>query len=152
MRQTPPEFFTWTRNLHQIFACECIIAYLEFSSSNLVLYSPSFVRLPTPLDQLAQFNPLLLIHDMSTQSQLEGLHWVNEVANSFVYEVTPLIVVKVPRTGSEEREQLSKELEIYKVLSQHAPSPFLVSFFLYTSDGIFLEYMRDTSLFLATSE
>jgi len=51
-------------------------------------------------------------------------------------------VVKVPKSGEEEREKFRKELKIYEILSRHPPCPALVQCFLYTTDGIFLEYMR----------
>ncbi|KAJ5669085.1 serine/threonine protein kinase, partial [Penicillium macrosclerotiorum] len=45
---------------------------------------------------------------------------------SFVYEVHPLIVVKVPKSGQEEKEQFHKELKIYEILSRNSPCPSLV--------------------------
>ncbi|KAJ5561649.1 serine/threonine protein kinase [Penicillium sp. DV-2018c] len=62
---------------------------------------------------------------MDIQRQFPGVHWVWGGGISFVYEVHPLIVVK-----------------IYEILSRHPPCPYLVQCFLYTTDGIFLEYMR----------
>jgi predicted Ser/Thr protein kinase len=79
---------------------------------------------------------------MDIQRQFPGVHWVWGGAISFVYEVHPLIVVKVPKSGDEERERFCKELKIYEILSRHPPCPSLVQCFLYTTDGIFLEYMR----------
>lgn len=73
------------------------------------------------------------------QRQFPGVHWVWGGGISFVYEVHPLIVVKVPKPGEEERERFSKELEIYEILSQHPRCPSIVECFLYTTDGIFLE-------------
>ncbi|KAE8354953.1 kinase-like domain-containing protein [Aspergillus coremiiformis] len=83
---------------------------------------------------------------MDIQRKFPGVHWVWGGGISFVYEVHPLIVVKVPKSGEEEREKFRKELKIYEILSQHPPCPSLVQCFLYTTDGIFLEYMRDISL------
>ncbi|KAJ5573786.1 serine/threonine protein kinase [Penicillium hispanicum] len=83
---------------------------------------------------------------MDIQRQFPGVHWVWEGGISFVYEVHPLIVVKVPKSGEEEKERFRKELKIYEILSRHPPCPSLVQCFLYTTDGIFLEYMRDISL------
>ncbi|KAE8154987.1 kinase-like domain-containing protein [Aspergillus avenaceus] len=77
---------------------------------------------------------------MDIQRQCPGVHWVWEGGISFVYEVHPL------KSGEEEREQFHKELKIYEILSQHPPCPSVVQCFLYTTDGIFLEYMRDISL------
>lgn len=80
------------------------------------------------------------------KSQLKGLCWVGMGANSFVYEVNPLVVAKVPRSGDEEREQFKNELEVFKILSKHPPCPQIITCFLYTENAIFLEYMRDISL------
>ncbi|KMU92310.1 hypothetical protein CIHG_10088, partial [Coccidioides immitis H538.4] len=80
---------------------------------------------------------------MDIQRQFPGVHWVWGGGISFVYEVHPLIVVKVPKSGQEERERFRKELKIYEILSRHPPCPSLVECFHYTTDGIFLEYMRD---------
>lgn len=79
---------------------------------------------------------------MDIQRQFPGVHWVWGGGISFVYEVHPLIVVKVPKSGEEEREKFHKELKIYEILSQYPRCPSLVECFLYTTDGIFLEYMR----------
>ncbi|KAJ5389792.1 uncharacterized protein N7496_000860, partial [Penicillium cataractarum] len=65
---------------------------------------------------------------------------------SFVYEVHPLIVVKVPKSGEFEREQFYKELEIYRIFAQKRPCPSIVQCFLFSDNGIFLEYIRDMSL------
>lgn len=45
------------------------------------------------------------------QRQFLGMHWVWG-GISFVYEIHPLIVVKVPKSGEEESEQFQKELKI----------------------------------------
>lgn len=79
---------------------------------------------------------------MDIQREFPGVHWVWGGGISFVYEVHPLIVVKVPKSGQEERENFRKELKIYEILSRHPPCPSLVQCFYYTTDGIFLEYMR----------
>ncbi|KAJ5787127.1 serine/threonine protein kinase [Penicillium paradoxum] len=95
---------------------------------------------------------------MDIQRQFPGVHWVWRGGISFVYEVHPLIVVKVPKSGQEEREKFRKELKIYEILSRHLPCPSLVQCFHYTTDGIFLEYMRgaipfgDNSILLATTK
>ncbi|KAJ5198339.1 serine/threonine protein kinase [Penicillium cinerascens] len=83
---------------------------------------------------------------MDVQRQFPGVHWVWGGGISYVYEVHPLIVVKVPKSGPEEREKFRKELKVYEILSRHPPCPHLVQCFHYTIDGIFLEYMRDISL------
>ncbi|CAI7567365.1 unnamed protein product [Penicillium viridicatum] len=79
---------------------------------------------------------------MDIQRQFLSVHWIWGGGISFVYEVHPRIVVKVPKSGKFEREQFQKELEIYKVFSQHPPCPSIVQCFLFSSSGIFLEYMR----------
>jgi serine/threonine protein kinase len=81
---------------------------------------------------------------MDLGRRLDDLPWVGWGANSYVYEVNRLIVVKVPRP--EEREQFHKEVEIFRILSRHPPCPQLVSCFLCANDGIFLEHMRDMCL------
>ncbi|KAL5336320.1 hypothetical protein BJX70DRAFT_390110 [Aspergillus crustosus] len=83
---------------------------------------------------------------MDIQRKFPGVHWLWGGGISFVYEVHSLIVVKVPKSGQEEREKFRKELKIFEILSQHPPCPSLVQCFYYTTDGIFLEYMRDISL------
>ncbi|KAI9040152.1 uncharacterized protein KD926_008597 [Aspergillus affinis] len=83
---------------------------------------------------------------MAIQDQFPEVHWVWKGDISFVYEVHPRIVVKVPKTGEFEREQFQKELKIYETFLQQPPCPSIVQFFLYADNGIFLEYMRDESL------
>ncbi|KAJ5830857.1 uncharacterized protein N7525_009110 [Penicillium rubens] len=83
---------------------------------------------------------------MDIQRQFPSVHWIWGGGISFVYEVHPRIVVKVPKPGEFEREQFQKELEIYQVFSQNPPCPSIVQCFLFSSSGIFLEYMRDISL------
>ena len=83
---------------------------------------------------------------MELERQIENMFWVIEGANCFFYEVNPLIIVKTPKLGDEERERFHKEVEIFDILSRHPPCPYLVSSFLHSSDGIFLEYMRDICL------
>lgn len=82
---------------------------------------------------------------MDIKRQFPGVHWVWAGGISFVYEVHPLIVVKVPKAGQEEREKFRKELKIYEILSRHPLCPSLVECFHYSTDGIFLEYMRGAS-------
>ncbi|OAA42758.1 Protein kinase-like domain protein [Metarhizium rileyi] len=83
---------------------------------------------------------------MAVQEQFPHVHWVWKGAISFVYEVHPRIVVKVPKSGDFEREQFRKEVRIYELFSQHPLCPSVVQCFFYTENGIFLEYMRDVSL------
>lgn len=83
---------------------------------------------------------------MSLEHRLDSLHWIGEGANCYVYEVDPLIVVKVPKTGDQEREQFRKELKVLDILSHHPPCPYVISCFLHNTDCIFLEYMRDICL------
>ncbi|KGO76584.1 hypothetical protein PITC_087710 [Penicillium italicum] len=83
---------------------------------------------------------------MDIRQQFPNVHWVWKGGISFVYEVHPRIVVKVPKSGDFEREQFRKELKIYEIFSQHPPCPSIVQCFLYADNGIFLEYMRDVTL------
>ncbi|KAJ5585416.1 uncharacterized protein N7459_005216 [Penicillium hispanicum] len=83
---------------------------------------------------------------MDIKSQFPGVHWIWSGGISFVYEVHPRIVVKVPKSGEFERQQFDKELEIYQTFSQKPPCPSIVQCFFFSSSGIFLEYMRDMSL------
>ncbi|KAJ5882826.1 uncharacterized protein N7473_011088 [Penicillium subrubescens] len=82
---------------------------------------------------------------MDIQHQFPTVHWIWRGGISFVYEVHPLIVVKVPKSGEFEREQLHKEVEIYRIFSQNRPCPSIVQCFLFSDNGIFLEYMRGTT-------
>ncbi|CEO59306.1 Putative Protein kinase [Penicillium brasilianum] len=83
---------------------------------------------------------------MTTQQLFPDVHWVWEGGISFVYEVHPSIVVKVPINDAFEKDQFRNELKIYEILSRHPPCPSIVRGFLYTDNGIFLEYMRDGPL------
>ncbi|CEJ61526.1 Putative Protein kinase [Penicillium brasilianum] len=83
---------------------------------------------------------------MSIQKQFPDVHWVWKGGISFVYEVHPRIVVKVPKPGGFEREQFQKELEIYKTFSQNPPCPSIVQCFFYADNGILIEYMRVTKV------
>ncbi|KAJ6127625.1 hypothetical protein N7523_003237 [Penicillium sp. IBT 18751x] len=82
---------------------------------------------------------------MVVQRQFPSVHWIWGGGISFVYEVHPRIVVKVPKSGEFERDQLHKELETYRTFSQNPPCPSIVQCFLFAGKGIFLEYMRDMS-------
>ena len=79
---------------------------------------------------------------MDIKRQFPGVHWLWGGGISFVYEVHPDIVVKVPKGGEFERDQFRQEIKIYKILLRHSPCPYIVQCFLYTENGIFLEYMR----------
>ncbi|EFE39694.1 hypothetical protein TRV_05586 [Trichophyton verrucosum HKI 0517] len=79
---------------------------------------------------------------MSIRKQFPEVHWIWKGGISFVYEVHPRIVVKIPKSGDFEREQFQKELKIYEILSQRPTCPSIVQCFFYTDNGIFLEYMR----------
>jgi predicted Ser/Thr protein kinase len=79
---------------------------------------------------------------MDIQRQFSGVHWLWGGGISFVYEVHPRIVVKVPKSGEFEREQFRKELRIYEIFSRQSPCPSVVQCFFYADNGIFLEYMR----------
>lgn len=79
---------------------------------------------------------------MKIQNQFPDLHWIWKGGISFVYEVHPRIVVKVPKAGDFEREQFQKELKIYELFSRQSPCPSIVQCFYFSDNGIFLEYMR----------
>ncbi|KAJ5587263.1 uncharacterized protein N7459_003028 [Penicillium hispanicum] len=81
---------------------------------------------------------------MDIRQQFPDVHWVWKGGISFVYEVHPRIVVKVPKSGDFEKEQFQKELKVYKAFS-HPPCPSIVQCF-YADNGIFLEYIRDITL------
>ncbi|KAJ5946409.1 hypothetical protein N7454_003248 [Penicillium verhagenii] len=83
---------------------------------------------------------------MDIQRRFPNVHWIWGGGISFVYEVHPRIVVKVPKSGEFEREQFQKEHEIYRIFSQNPPCPSIVQCYLFSGCGIFLEYMRDMSL------
>ncbi|RAQ62930.1 hypothetical protein COH20_011393 [Aspergillus flavus] len=83
---------------------------------------------------------------MTVPDQFPEVHWVWKGAISFVYEVHPRIVVKVPKRGEFERDQFQKELKIYKTFLQQPSCPSIVQCFFCADNGIFLEYMRDESL------
>ncbi|KAJ5934768.1 protein kinase [Penicillium verhagenii] len=90
---------------------------------------------------------------MDIQQQFPDVHWLWKGGISFVYEVHPHVVVKVPKSGEFEREQFQKELKIYEIFSRHSPCPSIVQCFLYTDHGIFLQYMRESMITkLATSK
>ena len=86
---------------------------------------------------------------MGHQRQFPRVHWIWKGAISFVYEVHPRVVVKVPHTGQFETAQFDKELKIYEIFSKHPPCPSIVQCFHYTHNGIFLEYMRGVAPLVA---
>ncbi|KAL4946984.1 kinase-like domain-containing protein [Aspergillus filifer] len=83
---------------------------------------------------------------METKKQFPSVNWIWRGAISFVYEVHPDIVVKVPKPREYARDQFDHELKVYDILSKHEPCPYLIQCFHYSADGIFLEYMTDASL------
>lgn len=83
---------------------------------------------------------------MDVRRQFPSVHWIWRGGISFVYEVHPCIVVKVPKSGEFEREQFRKELEIYRKFSRSRPCPYIVQCFYLSDTGIFLEYMRGMAL------
>ncbi|KAL4794869.1 kinase-like domain-containing protein [Aspergillus venezuelensis] len=85
---------------------------------------------------------------MGTKKQFPGVNWIWSGAISFVYEVHPDIVVKVPKLQEYARDQFDHELKVYDILSKHEPCPYLIQCFHYSNDGIFLEYMTDSCLSL----
>ncbi|RDW72697.1 uncharacterized protein DSM5745_07869 [Aspergillus mulundensis] len=85
---------------------------------------------------------------MDLQKQFPTVHYIWGGAISHVYEVHPLIVLKVPGTGDYDVEQFKNELKIYDILSRHPPCPFIVQCFHCAENGIFLEYMKNEVLAL----
>lgn len=83
---------------------------------------------------------------MDIQDQYPSVHWIWGGGISFVYEVHPRIVVKVPKPGEFERQQFLKEMKIYQIFSQNPPCLSIVQCFLFSDSGIFLEYMRGSIL------
>ncbi|KAL3485432.1 kinase domain-containing protein [Aspergillus germanicus] len=83
---------------------------------------------------------------MDGPSQFPSVHYIWEGGISFVYEVDPRVVVKVPQNDDFAKEQFKNELEIYKAFAQYPLCPSIVQCFLYSDKGIFLEYMRDYPL------
>ncbi|CAG8376427.1 unnamed protein product [Penicillium salamii] len=83
---------------------------------------------------------------MEMEGQFQNVHLIALGGMSFIYQVAPGIVVKVPNTEDFARQQFRNELDIYKILSRQAACAFIVQCFYYTDDGIFLEHMRDGSL------
>lgn len=79
---------------------------------------------------------------MEIQSKFPTVHWIWGGGISFVYEVDPRIMVKIPKTGEFEREQFLKEIEMYRIFSQNPPCPSIVQCYYFTDGGIFIEYMR----------
>lgn len=118
-------------------------------SVNCVRYGPIRSKdvLKPPFFPWLYFLPSLSLSchiTMDIQRQFPAVHWIWGGGISTVYEVHPRIVVKVPQSGEFERGQFAKEIEIYRTFSQHPPCPSIVQCFLYTHNGIFLEYMRGT--------
>ncbi|KAJ5142566.1 protein kinase-like protein [Penicillium bovifimosum] len=62
---------------------------------------------------------------------------------SFVYQVSPGVVVKIPQDDDFARQQFCNELQIYKTFSQQAACAFIVQCFYSTNEGIFLEHMKN---------
>jgi hypothetical protein len=83
---------------------------------------------------------------MDIQRQFPSVHWIWGVGISFVYEVHPRIVVKVPMSGEFEREQFhKKKIEINQIFSENQSCPSIIQCFHVSGNGIFHEYMRGTT-------
>lgn len=82
---------------------------------------------------------------MDAKHRFTNVHWIWGGGISFVYEVHPRIVVKVPKSGEFERKQFAKELEIYRIFSQNSSCSSIIQCYLISDRGIFLEYMRGTA-------
>lgn len=83
---------------------------------------------------------------MDLESRFADVFFVMGGANSNVYEINPLVVVKVPKAADDQRELFRHEVEILDILSHHPPCPYVITCFLHSNDGIFFEYMRDICL------
>ncbi|KAJ6020981.1 hypothetical protein N7540_006485 [Penicillium herquei] len=83
---------------------------------------------------------------MNIRTQFPHVRWIWEGGISFIYEVHPRIVFKIPQQEESEREQFQKELEIYRIFAQSPPCPYIVQCYLLAEIGIFMEYMRDANL------
>lgn len=81
---------------------------------------------------------------MSVKDHYPSVHWIWKGAISFVYEVHPRFVVKVPQAGEFEQEQFRNELKVWDIFLRHPQCPSIVQCFFPASNGIFLEYMRGT--------
>lgn len=122
---------------HHWFMVQLCLALL-FPSAHLPLNHRKHLLLScSPNSQITHY-----IFVMDIKDQFPSVHWIWKGGISFVYEVDPRIAVKVPQSGEEEREQFSKEVEIYRIFSQNPPCPFIVQCFHISDKGIFLEYMR----------
>lgn len=86
---------------------------------------------------------------MDISRRYPSIHWIWGASISFVYEVHPRIVVKVPKSGGFERQRFQKELAIYQILSQYPPWPSIVQCFLLSGSGIFLDYMSELTATIA---
>lgn len=121
-----------------------------FSSPHFYYIMYLTCTLPTsPLYNLTLINYTCFLSDsvaeMRHQDKFPDVHWIWKGGISYVFEVHPRIVVKVPKSGEFEREQFQKELDIYNILSRSPPCAFLVQCFYKADNGIFLEYMRGTT-------
>lgn len=97
----------------------------DISKNRMLLISSYFAKLSIELE-----------------GQFQNVHLIAFGGMSFIYQVGPGIVVKVPHTEDFARQQFCNELEIYKTFSQQPACAFIVQCFYYTDDGIFLEHMR----------
>ena len=111
----------------------------------LTEHNPSLSSLHTFHRQHNTFYSTCTFHlatEMAVHQKFPDVHWLWKGGISFVYEVHPRIVVKVPKSGDLEKEQFRKELRIQEIFSRSSPCPPIVQCFFFTSNGIFLEYMR----------
>lgn len=79
---------------------------------------------------------------MSIQDNFPNVHWIWKGAISYVFEVHPHIVVKVPKSADFDIEQFRKEVGIYNLFACSPPCAYVVQCFHKADNGIFLEYMR----------
>lgn len=125
-------------------------SYLK--SSSRVFHCNISILLPSSLLILLIHFPAFdiigphLLPSMDIQQSFPNVHWIWQGEISFVYEVDPRIVVKVPKPGAFQKRQFDNEVRIHEIFSRHSLCPSVVQCFFYTDNGIFLEYMRGADL------
>lgn len=139
----------------QRYMIDAVKTKASISSQLMYIAIPSELPWPNPFFSLftsrisysdnsffTPFSSILYSSDHEYPGQFPGVHWVWKGDISFVYEVHPHIVVKVPKSDEFEREQFQKEVKIYEKISRNPPCPSVVHCCFYTYTGVFLKYMR----------
>ncbi|KAL3447517.1 hypothetical protein BJX65DRAFT_276902 [Aspergillus insuetus] len=68
---------------------------------------------------------------IDTQRQFPSVHLIWGAGIYFVYELHPLIVVKVPNLGEFEKQQFCEEVKIHRLFSQNRSCPSIVQCFFF---------------------